>query len=86
MLHDLRIHLHMQSATGTIPRVLGVIERRGFCLVALMAPPHADGPTRTLSVCVDDRGRDPNGLLRQLDKLFDVAGAELVVRRPTRAV
>lgn len=79
----------MDSAGGTPGsswRVLGVIERRGFGLVALLAPPPEFGRSRALRVCVDADERDPVTLVRQLDKLFDVRRTELVARSRERVV
>lgn len=81
MYHDLKIDLDPHHRGGALQRVLGVIERRGFDIVAMLAPPREPRRRRTVELCVDGGDRDPHGLARQLDKLFDVHRAEVVGRR-----
>ena len=85
-LHDLRISLEPCASEGALPRVIGLIERRGFGVVAMYATPTLWGESRGLSVCIDAAQRDPNGLVRQLDKLFEVRNVRLVERTVSNAV
>lgn len=67
---------------GALLRVIGLVVRRGYEIVALRAEPDPNGSDHRVTLelrPVDDRRiRDPLVLRRQLEKLYDVRG--VVVR------
>ncbi len=82
MSHHIEIVLHPQSQLGAIPRVLSLIERRGFVLLAVFADSAEPSERRALAVRVTARERDPEALVRHLRNLFDVQAAHVVAPAP----
>lgn len=64
------IECEIAQTEGSLIRVLGVIERRGYKLQTLRVLP-ADEDTYRLSFCIDSN-RDAAILIKQLERLFDV--------------
>ena len=65
-----KIECEIARAEGSLLRVLGVIERRGYVLQALNVQPA--GPDRLqLSLAIESL-RDAEVLVRQLERLIDV--------------
>lgn len=64
------IECEIAQTEGSLIRVLGVIERRGYKLQALRVLP-ADEDTYRLSFCIESN-RDASILIKQLERLFDV--------------
>ncbi len=66
------LHLHIDRADGSLQRLIGLVERRGFHIDGLSLSD--DGAGRRVEMAV--RGRDiarcPETLGRQIDKLFGV--------------
>ena len=66
------LHLHIDRADGSLQRLIGLVERRGFHIDGLSLSD--DGPGRRVEMAV--RGRDAarctETLGRQIDKLFGV--------------
>ncbi|WP_439477908.1 ACT domain-containing protein [Brevundimonas sp.] len=66
------LHLHIDRADGSLQRLIGLVERRGFHIDGLSLID--DGPGRRVEMAV--RGRDAarctETLGRQIDKLFGV--------------
>ena len=68
------IHLHVDRADGSLQRVIGLIERRGFSIERMIM----EGGTNThraVAICVSprDAGRHVDVLNRQIDRLFGVS-------------
>lgn len=81
MLTQISISLVVRE--GSLVRLLGLIERRGFIISALDMPPKTDfaeGDLMQLRMDVQSRdaARTSDGLLRQISKLVDVETASLV--------
>ena len=66
------IHIELDRAEGSLQRIVGLIERRGFHIERMVMEDRGQG--RTAAICV--RPRDPSRkvdvLGRQIDKLFGV--------------
>lgn len=67
------LHLHIDRADGSLQRLIGLVERRGFHIDGLIL--REEGPGRRVEMAV--RGRDAarsvESLGRQIDRLFGVA-------------
>jgi acetolactate synthase II small subunit len=69
------LHIHLDRAEGSLQRLIGLIERRGFEIQAMVVGDHDhDIATRTLKVSVRarDAGRCTDILGRQIDRLYGV--------------
>jgi acetolactate synthase-1/3 small subunit len=66
------IHLELDRAEGSLQRIIGLIERRGFHIDGMTMD--GDGANRTLAVHVRpyDASRRVDVLSRQIDKLYGV--------------
>lgn len=66
------LHLNIDRADGSLQRLIGLVERRGFHIDGLTL--QDEGASRRVEIAV--RGRDaarcPDALGRQIDKLFGV--------------
>lgn len=66
------LHLHIDRADGSLQRLIGLVERRGFHIDGLVL--RDEGPGRSVEMAV--RGRDDarnvENLGRQIDRLFGV--------------
>ena len=73
------LHLHIDRADGSLQRLIGLVERRGFHIDGISMAD--DGPHRRIALNV--RGRDAarsvDILARQIDRLFGVhrVGADI---------
>jgi acetolactate synthase II small subunit len=69
------LHLNIDRADGSLQRLIGLVERRGFHIDGLIL--RDEGPGRRVEMAV--RGRDAarsvESLGRQIDRLFGVARA-----------
>ena len=67
------LHLHVDRAEGSLQRLIGLIERRGFEIDHMTVGEH-DEDTRSLAVGVRarDAGRCVDILGRQIDRLYGV--------------
>ena len=67
------LHVQLDRAEGSLQRLIGLIERRGFDIDHMMVGGH-DGSTRNLAVGIRarDAGRCPDILGRQIDRLYGV--------------
>lgn len=67
------IHIRIDRADGSLQRVIGLIERRGFFIDAMTLSDEGES-ARRLEVAVRgrDAGRCPDTLGRQIDRLFGV--------------
>jgi acetolactate synthase-1/3 small subunit len=67
------IHVHFDRSEGSLLRIIGLIERRGFHIDSMQVDEH-DQATRRLAVHVRgrDAGRCPEVLRRQIDRLYGV--------------
>lgn len=75
------IECEIAQTEGSLIRVLGVIERRGYTLHALRVRPV--GPDAfQLSFCIEST-RDAAILIKQLERLFDVRDVYLAANEPT---
>lgn len=66
--------IRLSISEGALLRTLGLIQRRGFGIGNLSL--HANAGQQLLKVAVDGRGRCPQVLARQLQKLHDVQAVE----------
>lgn len=66
------LQMNIQKVEGAIIRLLGLIERRGFCVTAMNA--HSDDAAQQVQITVDLHGghRSVETLTRQIEKLYDV--------------
>ena len=71
MKHTLK--LSVNAAEGAILRIIGLVERRGFLLVRIDAASAGDGGQFDMELDVVSPERSIDVLMRQLEKLFDVA-------------
>ncbi len=76
----LELTLLLANAEGSLVRVLGLIERRGFRLAHMSTRPTPHGLQLSLTLPGDARPADV--LLRQIRRLHDVLEAALDVARP----
>ena len=77
-VHEMILTLDRQE--GALVRLLGLIERRGFRTVELGCRERSD--TLVVRVKLDGQRRAAEVLIRQIERLHDVRGAELVAQRP----
>ena len=71
-----KLECEIAQTEGSLLRVLGVIERRGYKLQELSVLP-AGPDTYQLSFCIEST-RDVSVLVRQLERLFDVRDVYLM--------
>ncbi|HKK02660.1 MAG TPA: ACT domain-containing protein [Gammaproteobacteria bacterium] len=66
------LQMNIQKVEGAIIRLLGLIERRGFCVTAMNA--HSDDAAQQVQITVDLHcgSRSVETLTRQIEKLYDV--------------
>ncbi len=74
------IHIQIDRADGSLQRLIGLVERRGFHIDGLMMSD--EGATRRVQMNVRSRdaGRTTENLGRQIDRLFGCSriGAEFI--------
>lgn len=75
-----KIECEIAQTEGSLIRVLGVIERRGYKLQELSVLP-AGPDTYQLSFCIEST-RDVSILVKQLERLFDVQDIYLIPAEP----
>jgi acetolactate synthase regulatory subunit len=63
------LHLALDQIEGALPRVIGLIERRGFIIDALDMRTGSAGRILSLTVRARDASRRIDVLTRQLDRL-----------------
>jgi acetolactate synthase regulatory subunit len=69
-----RVHVDFAMAPGAVPRMIGLVERRGFDLLALAMDRAPGGEARLLlDVAPRDRGRSLEVLAGQLRRLHEVS-------------
>ena len=66
------LHLHIDRADGSLQRLIGLVERRGFHIDGMTLSDEGHGRRVELAVRGRDDGRCPHTLGRQIDKLFGV--------------
>jgi acetolactate synthase regulatory subunit len=76
-----KIECEIAQTEGSLIRVLGVIERRGYKLQELSVLP-AGPDTYQLSFCIEST-RDVSILVKQLERLFDVQDVYLIPAEPS---
>ena len=64
-----KIHLLLDYAIGSLPRLIGLVERRGFDITELALDGAGDERRIALSVRARDAGRSFEVLQRQIDRL-----------------
>jgi len=81
------IHIEIDRQEGSLPRLLGLIERRGFHIDALELY-ELDSGTRGLTVTVRarDAGRSLDILGLQIDRLYGIKRLEHAPERAQNAV
>lgn len=68
-----QLHIHLADSEGAVLRTLGLIQRRGFRLLAMhLIEALSAGGERRLELIVDGDQRPPEILQRQLLRLVDV--------------
>lgn len=68
------IHIQIDRADGSLQRLIGLVERRGFHIDGMSMANEADGARRiALTVRGRDAARSIDNLGRQIDGLFGVA-------------
>ena len=76
-----KIECEIAQTEGSLIRVLGVIERRGYKLQELSVLP-AGPDSSQLSFCIEST-RDVSILVKQLERLFDVHDVYLIPAEPS---
>lgn len=78
-----RIHIEFRPEEGALLRILGLVERRGFRVLAIAMETRPDGAraSATLDIAPRDAGRQVDMLLLQLHRLFDVVATRRVAAR-----
>lgn len=66
------LHLHIDRADGSLQRVIGLVERRGFHIDRLILRDAGPGRRVELAVRGRDDSRSVETLGRQIDRLFGV--------------
>ncbi len=79
------IELRLARAEGAIVRTIGLIERRGFAVMAIDTRSDASSETLVLRLEVASQGRPYDVLIRQILKLFDVRAVQLIESQPADA-
>ena len=69
-MNDNTLHLELDHVEGSLPRVIGLIERRGFIIDALTMRTGNQGRVLSLKIRPRDGARCPQVLGRQIDRLF----------------
>ena len=64
------LHLELDHVEGALPRVIGLIERRGFIIDALSMRTGNQGRVLSLMLRARDASRCIDVLGRQLDRLY----------------
>lgn len=73
---NIKLRITLRECEGALIRLLGTIERRGHALVNLSSRPAGSASAaRNLSLDVDCGGRNPDILVRQIRRLYDVVEA-----------
>lgn len=70
-----KLKLSLRRNEGALQRVLGVAARRGHPVVSMVVEPTQSGTSWDVSLDVEAGERDPDRLVRQLQKLEDVDAA-----------
>lgn len=71
-----RLDLTLRPAEGTLLRVLGTAERRGYTPLAIEGQRSEDGSAWNLALTVEGE-RAAEGLCRQMEKLYDCLKVEV---------
>ena len=66
------LHLHIDRADGSLQRLIGLVERRGFHIDGLSLSEDGSGRRVEMAVRGRDAARCTQTLGRQIDKLFGV--------------
>jgi acetolactate synthase-1/3 small subunit len=66
------LHLHIDRADGSLQRLIGLVERRGFHIDGMMLSDEGAGRRVEMAVRGRDAGRSAETLGRHIDKLFGV--------------
>ena len=66
------LHLHIDRADGSLQRLIGLVERRGFHIDGLSLCDEGSGRRVEMAVRGRDAARCTETLGRQIDKLFGV--------------
>ena len=69
-MNDNTLHLELDHIEGSLPRVLGLIERRGFIIDALSMRTGNQGRVLSLTIRARDGARCLQVLGRQIDRLY----------------
>ena len=66
------IHIELDRAEGSLQRIVGLIERRGFHIERMVMEDRGQGRTAAICVSPRDPSRKIEVLGRQIDRLFGV--------------
>jgi acetolactate synthase regulatory subunit len=66
------LHLHIDRADGSLQRLIGLVERRGFHIDGMTLSDEGHGRRVQMAVRGRDEGRNIETLGRQIDRLFGV--------------
>jgi acetolactate synthase II small subunit len=64
------LHIELDDVEGALPRLIGLIERRGFLIDGLAMQPGPEGRSLAVTVRPRDAGRCVDVLGRQIDRLL----------------
>ena len=64
------LHIELEDTEGALPRLIGLIERRGFLIDGLAMHAGAEGRSLAVTVRGRDAGRCVEVLGRQIDRLL----------------
>lgn len=80
------LHLHIDRADGSLQRLIGLVERRGFHIDGLSLSEDGSGRRVEMAVRGRDAARCTATLGRQIDKLFGVTRMHPAAFHPERVV
>lgn len=70
------VHLALHRNEGALLRLLGTVQRRGFEVLEVRTEPHEQSGLWRVALALAPSTRDLAVLLRQLERLYDVAAIE----------
>ena len=79
------IHIHIDRADGSLQRLIGLVERRGFHIDGFSLTDEGDMRRAAITVRGRDAGRYTQILGRQIDRLIGVSRIETAVIRSEAA-
>jgi acetolactate synthase regulatory subunit len=76
-VNQFTLQLRMRQREGVLVRLLSVIRKRRYEVLSLSVNPSEDGGFFDIQVTIE-AGRSASVLVRQIEKLVDVSGVEVI--------